>query len=397
MSDNKKMYDMLQFYDEKRREQLDNDKITSVVRMDSFRFDNDVDIDLGEIYFVTREKQYEDSNDSYMYYEIYSTKNMDKPIAQTNEKFEIEILDEELNDELKKNNLDLEENKKIIREMLREDEHGNLLQTCAVMDKFEYNRENDPKDSFSKKVDKVKKGTVYNDKGNEMLEDEDKQLLNEDEIKEKSEQDGKKIQDISRIDDPMFYQLVPDATVNTYFVTYDDGSIGVINSHGKDITQLDESGISKGSLSIRKMERDIIETDSEDSVNLDVVLYIDGSTEAHGIVFPVVNVHDEYSLEIKDIYDEDQQSMPLSMQGSCNVKDNRLFLDMDERIVKILKENGIEEPNDKDIKTIARYFFDKGDNEPDEISVLKEYKRININEEPELYEEGRGERKTKNM
>ena len=281
MNDSKKMYNMLQFYNEKRQIQDENDKITSIVRMDTFKIDKNVDIDLGEIYFVTREKQYEESNDSYMYYEIYTTENQDKPIAKTNEKFEIEILDEDLNQKLKENNIDLEKDKKIIREMLREDDSGNLISTCAVMDKYEHSREDDQKRDFKSKVEKIKKGTVYNDKSAEALEDEDKQVLNEDEIKEKSEEEGKKIQDISRIDDPMFYQLVPDATVNTYFVTYDDGTVGVINSHGDDITQLDESGISKGSLSIRKMERDIIQTDSKDAVNREDVLYIDGSTQAH--------------------------------------------------------------------------------------------------------------------
>ena len=397
MNDSKKMYNMLQFYNEKRQIQDENDKITSIVRMDTFKIDKNVDIDLGEIYFVTREKQYEESNDSYMYYEIYTTENQDKPIAKTNEKFEIEILDEDLNQKLKENNIDLEKDKKIIREMLREDDSGNLISTCAVMDKYEHSREDDQKRDFKSKVEKIKKGTVYNDKSAEALEDEDKQVLNEDEIKEKSEEEGKKIQDISRIDDPMFYQLVPDATVNTYFVTYDDGTVGVINSHGDDITQLDESGISKGSLSIRKMERDIIQTDSKDAVNREDVLYIDGSTQAHGIVFPIVNVQDEYLLEMKDIYDDDQQSMPVSMQGSGNEKDNRKFLDIDEKIVKILKDNGIDEPNDKDVKSIARYFFDKGDNQPDEISVLKEYKRINMDVELNDYNEGREERKPKGI
>ena len=93
MSDNKKMYDMVSFYNAKRNEQKDDDKITSMVRMDSFKIDNKVDIDFGEIYFVTREKQIEGSNDSFMYYEIYSTKDSDKPIAKTNELFEIEILE----------------------------------------------------------------------------------------------------------------------------------------------------------------------------------------------------------------------------------------------------------------------------------------------------------------
>ena len=40
MSDNKKMYDMVSFYNAKRNEQKDDDKITSMVRMDSFKIDN---------------------------------------------------------------------------------------------------------------------------------------------------------------------------------------------------------------------------------------------------------------------------------------------------------------------------------------------------------------------
>lgn len=388
MAQNEKMYEMLDFYDKKRHEQTDDDKITSMTRMDSFKIDKKVDIDMGEVYFVTREKKYEDSDDSFMYYEIYSTKNPDSPIAKTNEKFEIEILDEKINNEFLKYKLDLEKDKKVIREMVREDENGNLIPTCAVMDKFD--KDKSDKDGL-KQASKIKDSAVYNDK-EEALNDEEKEPLTEEKIMEKSEQEGKKIQSMRMIEDPMFYQLVPDATVHTYFVEYEDGTLGIINSHGVDIAGVDDRGIKNGSLSFRKMERSQIQTDSIDATNLDVAIYIDGSSNTHGIVFPVVNTRGNYTMEMKDIYDQDQQSMPLSMQGNGNTKDNRRYLGLDEKIVEILRQNGIDETNDKDIENIARKFYDLGDNEPDEISVLKEYKR-QINKEEIEVEETRGERK----
>ena len=378
MSDNKKMYDMVSFYNAKRDEQKEDDKITSIVRMDSFKIDNKVDIDFGEIYFVTREKQIEGSKDSFMYYEIYSTKDSDKPIAKTNELFEIEILDEKLNNEFIKYKLDLEKDKKVIREMVREDDEGNLAAVCAVMDKFNHSK---GEKGANEKVKNVKDNAVYNKKSDNSLDDEEKTILTEEEIKDKNEAEGKKIIDMSRIEDPMFYQLVPDATINTYFVTYDDGTIGIVNSHGIDITGVNEAGIKNGSLSIRKMDRSVIQTDSKDSTNLDYAIYIDGSSSTHGIVFPVVNTKGQYTMEMKDIYDQDQQSMPLSMQGTGNTKDNRKYLGIDEYIVGILEQNGIEEPNDKDIETIARQFYDEGNSQPDEISVLKAYKRELIKDE----------------
>lgn len=387
MSQSKKMYKMLEFYDEKKGEQTDDDKITSMTRLDSFKIDKKVDIDMGEVYFVTREKKFEDSDDSFMYYEIYSIKNPDKPIAKTNENFEIEILNDKINNEFLKNKLDLEKDKKVIREMVREDKDGNLVPTCAVMDKLDP----DAKGSKLKQMEKVKKNTVHNTKTKDSLENEEKEILSEDKIKEKAVQEGKKIQLMSRIDDPMFYQLVPDATANTYFVTYEDGSLGVVNSRGIDIAGTDERGIRNGSLSLRKMDRNQIQTDSFDSTNLDLAIYIEGSSNTHGIVFPVVNTRGNYSMEMKDIYDKDQQSMPLSMQGTGNTKDNRKYLGLDEQIVETLNENGIEEPNDKDIEVLARYFYDKGNNEPDEISVLKEYKKI-INRED--IEENENEERT---
>ncbi len=373
MSQNKKMYKMIDFYNEKREQQSDDDKITAMTRLDSFKIDKKVDIDMGEVYFVTREKKFENSDDSFMYYEIYSTKKPNKPIAKTNENFEIEILDKKINDEFLKNKLDLEKDKKVIREMIREDKDGNLIPTCAVMDNFDPDNQKN-KGKQLKQVNKVKKGTVYNDK-EESLNNEEKEPLTEEKIKEKSEEEGKKIQTMSRIEDPMFYQLVPDATVNTYFVTYDDGTLGIVNSRGVDIAGVDERGIKNGSLSLRKMDRNQIQTDSVDATNLDMAIYIEGSSNTHGIVFPIVNTRGNYTMEMKDIYDKDQQSMPLSMQDNGNTKDNRRYLGLDEKIVDILEKNGIEETSDKDVESMARYFYDKGNNDPDEISVLKQYGR----------------------
>lgn len=390
MSNNSKLYEMLEFYNDKRSKQTDDDRITSMTRLEEFKIDKKVDIDMGEVYFVTREKKFENSEDSFMYYEIYSTSDTSMPIAKTNEKFEIEILDKKINNEFLKYKLDLEKEKKVIREMTRPDKKGDLIPTCAVMDKFEPDKK---EERGMKQAKKIKEGTVYNDKAEE-VEDKEQEILTEEKIKEKSEENGKKIQTMSRIEDPMFYQLVPDASVLTYFVVYDDQTIGIVNSKGVDIAGNDERGIKGGSLSLKKMDRNQIQTDSPDATSMDIAVYIDGASNTHGIVFPIVNTRGNYTMEMKDIYDTDQQSMPLSMQGNGNTKDNRLYLGLDEKIVDILEKNGIEDANEKDVEKIARSFYDKGDNNPDEISVLKEYHRkVNIPSEEEVEEDTRGERK----
>lgn len=179
------------------------------------------------------------------------------------------------------------------------------------------------------------------------------------------------------IEDPFFYQMVPDATVYTYCVEYIDGSIGIINSHGEDITQR----ANEGSLEVRRIDRDIVESEDDQVINTDYVLSIKGSSETHGIVFPIVKDRGNTLIQVKDVYDEDEPTMPLDMQYSETNIDIYKMSKVDELIIETLKKNGIMEQDKDIVKKISVKFYEKGIDEPDEISILKEYKRTSLEQQ----------------
>ncbi len=372
---NKKVLD---FYYERKELETDNDKVKELKEMDNFIIDSDLKINLGEVYIITHEKKYEDTDDSYEYYEIFDKKNTDLPLIQTNEKYEMQVVNSELKEKLYNSGLDLEKNKRLLREMVRQNEKGELTTTFAIMKEFDINEKNalKLKDYYKKFKSKVVYNDVKNDEDKVQIKDNGKEL-SEKAIKQKFEAEGKAIRSMKLIEDPFFYQMVPDATVYTYCAEYADGSIGIINSHGEDITQRSN----EGSLELRRMDRDIVKSEDDQVINTDYVLSIKGSSETHGIVFPIVKDRGNTLIQVKDVYDEDEPTMPLDMQYSENDIDIYKMSKVDELIIETLKKNGIMEPDKDIVKKVSAKFYQKGIDEPDEISIIKEHKRTSLEQQ----------------
>lgn len=372
---NKKVLD---FYYERKELETDDDKVKELKEMDNFIIDSDLKIDLGEVYIVTHEKKHEDTDDSYEYYEIFDKKNNEFPLIKTNKKYEMQIVNAELKEKLYNSGLDLESNKRILREMVRQNEKGELITSFAVMQEFNINEKNTLKlkDYYKKFKSKVVYNDVKNDEDKVQIKDNSKEL-SEEAIKAKFAAKGKAISNLKLIEDPFFYQMVPDATVYTYCVEYIDGSIGIINSHGEDITQR----ANEGSLEVRRIDRDIVESEDDQVINTDYVLSIKGSSETHGIVFPIVKDRGNTLIQVKDVYDEDEPTMPLDMQYSETNIDIYKMSKVDELIIETLKKNGIMEQDKDIVKKISVKFYERGIDEPDEISILKEYKRTSLKQQ----------------
>lgn len=372
---NKKVLD---FYYERKELETDDDKVKELKEMDNFIIDSDLKIDLGEVYIVTHEKKHEDTDDSYEYYEIFDKKNNEFPLIKTNKKYEMQVVNAELKEKLCNSGLDLESNKRILREMVRQNEKGELITSFAVMKEFNINEKNTLKlkDYYKKFKSKVVYNDVKNDEDKVQIKDNSKEL-SEEAIKAKFAAKGKAISSLKLIEDPFFYQMVPDATVYTYCVEYIDGSIGIINSHGEDITQR----ANEGSLEVRRIDRDIVESEDDQVINTDYVLSIKGSSETHGIVFPIVKDRGNTLIQVKDVYDEDEPTMPLDMQYSETNIDIYKMSKVDELIIETLKKNGIMEQDKDIVKKISVKFYERGIDEPDEISILKEYKRTSLKQQ----------------
>ena len=372
---NKKVLD---FYYERKKLETDDDKIKELKEMDNFVIDSDLKLNLGEVYIITHDKKYANTDDSYEYYEVFDKKNNELPLIKTNEKYEMQVVDAELKEKLYNLGLDLEKNKRLLREIVRQDEKGELITSFAVMQEFNINEKNTLKlkDYYKKFKSKVVYNDVKNDGDKVQIKDNSKEL-SEEAIKAKFAAKGKAISSLKLIEDPFFYQMVPDATVYTYCAEYVDGSIGIINSHGEDITQR----ANEGSLEVRRMDRDIVESEDDQVINTDYVLSIKGSSETHGIVFPIVKDRGNMLIQVKDVYDEDEPTMPLDMQYSESDIDIHKMSKVDELIIETLKKNGIMEQDKDIVKKVSAKFYEKGTDEPDEISILKEYKRTSLEQQ----------------
>lgn len=207
--------ELKEFYDNLKQQ---DDSVKSVSKVNDFVVDenNKGKFSLGDVYFVTKEIEGPDGN-MMPVYELYNCKT-NEMIGETDLQNRLH-LDKQYDDIIKQ--YDFDANKQLVEMIDKEKAKDDLDTKVAVVN------------GIDKGIDKDRK--QIDNKPNEKIEDENEKELNEDEIMEKSEQEGKKISSLKIVDDPTFYQFTVGATVKTYFATYEDGSIGCINGRGEDI------------------------------------------------------------------------------------------------------------------------------------------------------------------
>lgn len=309
-------------------------KFVSLNQINEFKLDKDIEI--GDIYFVTREKQDpEYPDDSYLCYEVYD-RDTGRLIAITDRDYNLNILDKELIEKYPQ----LEDEVKKMFPMDRiNKKNGEIEREVVVKDEVDYENEN--KIQLSKDIVSGKKDAIYNkmEKDKEVLnnepKEEEKEAENEQQLIEKvneAEKDdnngGKgKVVVAKLIEDPAVRENIPDATARTWFVMYENGEFEMLNGRGEKLESIIQIGQGK--------EIDSISSAGHEEKNLLTTFAIKG--RENGIVFPVTKNNNELQLNIQDRAINPEIIIPVDMEGNgYDGKDNMEYVYAQRTINEIL-------------------------------------------------------------
>lgn len=322
-------------------------KFKSLNQMDNFKIDNNIDI--GSVYFVTREKQDpEYPDDSYLCYEIYD-KNTGKLIGDTDKENNLNIYDQNLLDKYPE--LEQQTKKMFVMAKINE-ETGKAEDHVVVKNSVDYEQEN--KIQLAKDIKEDKEHTVYNkvDKDREITfgepDENEKEAENEEQLLEKANKgktsiiNGKekeiddnnggkgKVVVAKLIEDPSVRDNIPDATAKTWMVMYENGEMDMINGRGEkleSVTQINQSD----------KVIDNVDQRGEEDTKVETTFAIKG--RENGIVFPVTKENNQTQLNIQDRENDPQIVIPVQMEGYTQTRDNMQYIYSQRIIDEILAKD----------------------------------------------------------
>ncbi|MBE5822054.1 MAG: hypothetical protein E7311_05680 [Clostridiales bacterium] len=319
-------------------------RFKSLNNMEDFKLDNDINI--GDIFLVTREKQDpEYPDDRYLCYEIYD-KATGKLMANTDRENNLNIYDQKLLDKYPE--LEAETKKMFLMARVNE-ETGKIEDTIVVKNKVDYEQEN--KIQLAKDIKEDKEHTVYNtvDKDNELNYGEpdadEKEAENEEQLLEKANKgkksiiNGKEMDDNNAgkgkvvvaklIEDPSVRDNIPDATAKTWMVMYENGEMDMFNGRGEKLESIIQ--ITQGDKVI-----DTVDQRGDDETKIETTFAVKG--RENGLVFPVTKENNQTQLNIQDRENDPQIVIPVQMEGYTEVRDNMDYIYAQRIIDEILSK-----------------------------------------------------------